>query len=126
MRHCAALLTDISPRCSITAAVILLTTCSLSAQSAPALDQLLDRMGAYLVEYEALLGSVVADERFEQSINATRLGGERLLLESEVAFIRLPGDSEWLGFRDVRKVNSKPVADRGASISDLLDRKSVV
>ena len=79
-----------------------------SAQSKPSLDQLLDRMGAYLTEYENHLSSVVADERFEQNIYA---GGDRwgALLESEVAFIRLPGGAEWLGYRDVKRKNWKAV-----------------
>ena len=77
---------------------------AISAQSKPSLEQLLDRMGAYLIEYETHLSSVVADERFEQSIFGGR-GRSIALLESEVAFYRLPGGAEWLGFRDVKRVN---------------------
>ena len=78
-------------------------------------------MSTYLIEYESQLSSLVADERFEQSILARgRLIGEHVLLESEVAFLRLPGDAEWLGFRDVKKVNSRPVSDPGPPISELL------
>ena len=121
MRRYAKLLTGISPRCSLTAAAVVLTICSISAQSTLVIDQLLDRMGAYLIEYEGQLSSLVADERFEQTIAPRgRLSGERLLLESEVAFLRLPGDAEWLGFRDVKKLNSKPIRDPGPPISELL------
>ena len=121
MRRCAALLTGISPRCSLAAAVVVLTTGSLSAQSDPPLEQLLDRMGAYLIEYETQLSSLVADERFEQSVPLRgRLSGEHVLLESEVAFLRLPGDAEWLGFRDVKKLNSRRVSDPGPPIGELL------
>ena len=78
-------------------------------------------MGAYLIQYETQVSSLVADERFEQSILARgRLSGEHVLLESEVAFLRLPGDAEWLGFRDVKKLNSRPVSDPGPPISELL------
>ncbi|MGH9218573.1 MAG: hypothetical protein ACRD1W_04695, partial [Vicinamibacterales bacterium] len=105
----------ISRPCSALVAAAFLTSSSISAQSPPTLDQLLDRMGAYLTEYESQLSSVVADERFEQNIYAlgatSRLQGATL--ESEVAFIRLPGGAEWLGFRDVRRVNAKPVKDTG-------------
>ena len=45
--------------------------------SKPSLEQLLDRMGAYLVEYETQLSSVVAEERFEQSIFAGHGGRDR-------------------------------------------------
>ncbi len=78
-------------------------------------------MSAYLIEYETQLSNLVADERFEQSILPRgRLSGERVLLQSEVAFLRLPGDAEWLGFRDVKKLNSRPVSDPGPPISELL------
>jgi hypothetical protein len=122
MLRCAALLTGISPRFSGPAAVILLTSCSLSAQSTPTLDQLLDRMGAYLIEYESQLSSVVADERFEQNVYGlgARSRTAAATLESEVAFIRLPGGAEWLGFRDVKRVNFKAVKQGGPSVSDVL------
>ena len=63
-------------------------------------------MGAYLIEYETQLSSVVAEERFDQNIYGGR-GRSSALLESEVAFYRLPGGAEWLGFRDVKRVNWK-------------------
>jgi hypothetical protein len=80
-------------------------------------------MGAYLLVYETQLSSVVADERFEQNIYT---GGDRwgALLESEVAFIRLPGGAEWLGFRDVKRKNWKPVKSSGLSISEVLTSAS--
>ena len=90
-----------------------------AAQSTPSLEQLLDRMGAYLVEYETHLSSVVADERFEQNIYSGR-GRTGALLESEVAFYRLPGGAEWLGFRDVKRVNWQPVRTSGPSIGEVL------
>ena len=103
-------------------AVALLTACGLvaahpAAQSKLSLDQLLDRMGAYLTDYESQLSSVVADEKFEQNIYS-RLTVSTTL-ESEVSFIRLPGGAEWLGFRDVKKVNGRPVASAGQSVSEL-------
>jgi hypothetical protein len=111
----------ISRPCSALFAAAFLTSSSISAQSPPTLDQLLDRMGAYLAEYESQLSSVVADERFEQNVYAgagSRAQGTTL--ESEVAFIRLPGGAEWLGFRDVKRVNFKAVKQSGPSITDVL------
>ncbi len=107
-----------------TAVVVLVTAAyviqpAISAQSKPSLEQLLDRMGAYLTEYETHLSSVVAEERFEQSIYGGR-GRSSALLESEVAFYRLPGGAEWLGFRDVKRVNWKPVRTSGPSIGEVL------
>lgn len=112
----------ISRPCSVLFAAAVLASSSTSAQSPPTLEQLLDRMGAYLIEYELQLSSVVADERFEQNIYALGAASrtQGATLESEVAFIRLPGGAEWLGFRDVKRVNFKPVKEPGPNISDVL------
>lgn len=128
MHHFGRSQTGTSRRCDLATLVAgtVLTATALSAQpvarpaggQAPTLDALLDRMGVYLVEYETQLSSVVADEKFEQNVYLRGSTGQTL--ESEVAFIRLPGGAEWLGFRDVRKVNWKPVKSGGPSISDVL------
>ena len=123
MHLCAASPKGISPRYSLAtaAAVVLLATAAPSAQPTPTLEELLRRLDAYLSEYEKQLSSVVADERFEQSLYG--LGAKSLwrsaTLESEVAFMRLPGGAEWLGFRDVKRVNWKPVK-RSTAITDVL------
>lgn len=127
----------------VTAALV--TAAESLAQPAPTVEQLLDRLGKYLLEYETQLSSVVADERFEQRVYYTRAGGaeadtrfgepggastpgqstssidqrDRTRLESEIAFIRLPG-AEWLAFRDVRKVDGRAVEASGPPISTVL------
>jgi hypothetical protein len=95
-------------------AVVLITSDRVG-QSTPTLERLLDRMGEYLLEYETQLSSVVATENFEQRVARTLK-----VLDSDIAFRRLPGGAEWLGFRDVRKVNFKPVKATGPSISEVL------
>lgn len=109
-------------RSVVLVAAFLLTSLSISGQSTPSLELLLDRMGAYLTDYESQLSSVVADERFEQNVYGLRAGSRNTAatLESEVAFLRLPGGAEWLGFRDVKKVNWKPVKSSGPSIGEVL------
>lgn len=113
------------------ASLIVVVTCAVHAVAAaqsPSLPQLLERMSAYLTQYESHLSSVVADERFEQRIVSTRayrrglpvVGEEHQRLESEVGFIRLPGGVDWLGFRDVRKINGKPVGEKKQSVADIL------
>ena len=118
---------------------VVLIAASLAAQSKPSAEQLLDLMGAYLVDYESQLSSVVADERFIQRVVYTRAytdgvpeigrmpsesdlrtNDEQRRLESEIGFIRLPGGSVWLGFRDVRRINGREVARGAQSVSDLL------
>src|SRR5688500_9989529 len=109
-------------RAGLISATLVVAASPVAAQPAPTLEQLLDRMGAYLTEYESQLSSVVADERFEQNIYALGAGSraQGTTLESEVAFIRLPGGAEWLGFREVKRVNFKAVKQSGPSISDVL------
>ena len=102
-------------RSALVVAGAVFTAAESSAQSTPTLEQLLDRMGEYLLEYETQLSSVVAEERFEQRVTRTMK-----VLESDIAFMRLPGGLEWLGFRDVRKVNFKAVNQSGPSISGVL------
>lgn len=119
MRPCAESRIRTSLLCS--AAIVALLT-SASAQSTPTLEQLLGRLDEYLTEYETQLSSVVAEERFEQQLWG--LGAKALkrsaTLESEIAFMRLPGGAEWLGFRDVKRVNWKDVTPSGTSIADVL------
>ncbi len=77
-------------------------------------------MGSYLIEYESQLSSVVAEERFDQRIMGRIATGRWTHLVSDVAFMRLPGGAEWLGFRDVRMVNGTPVRASGPTIADVL------
>ena len=100
----------------------------LRAQLAVSLEQLLERMSTYLRGYESQLSSIVADERFSQRVVYTRAykGGmpvtddERRRLDSEIGFLRLPGGAEWLGFRDVQKINGRDVNASKRSIVDAL------
>ena len=100
----------------------------LRAQPAIPLEQVLERMSAYLHQYETQLSSVVADERFDQRVVYTRayVGGlpktddERKRLESEIGFLRLPGGVDWIGFRDVRKINGRPVTQQTRRVADVL------
>jgi hypothetical protein len=86
-----------------------------------------DRLDRYLIEYEPQLSRVVANELMTQrdgaSRNAIRQTAEPTRdrrIKSEVAFIGLPGDAGWLGFRRVVNVNGKDVPDAGPSLAELL------
>lgn len=122
MRLYAAFLTGISLLFSVT------------AQSKPTLEQLLGRLDAYLLAYETQLSSVVADERFDQRVTYTRTydmgkpvtGTNQRRLDSEVGFIRLPGGLDWLGFRDVKKINGRALPGTGPSIVDMFGAASDV
>ena len=81
----------------------------------------------YLQTYEQQLSAVVAEEHYEQWIDAPagppasttgiqRRADERTStqrsLVSDFLMVRWPGDAAWFGFRDVRTVDRKPVRDR--------------
>ncbi len=88
---------------------------------------LLTQLRQYLTTYETQLGEVLAVERMTQRTGAHGIGdpvytGRRGIreLESEVAFVGLPGGAGWLGYRDVLKVDGRPARRRGPSLRQLL------
>lgn len=85
---------------------------------APTAQELRTRLSAYLAEYEPKLSELIADElMIQQNVRGSRSAGggigppEFRTIRSEVAFIALPGDVGWMGFRRVTKVGSKFVDD---------------
>lgn len=83
------------------------------------------RLHVYLSAYERDLSTVIAEERFTQWPHRTQLGSGRdrtrpHRLLSDVAFVPLPGDAGWLGYRDVRTVNDKAVKRSGLPLEELL------
>ncbi len=92
----------------------------------------LSRLGAYVDAWERELGSVVADETYEQTVVRTLRSGsvrgasgpprEARLLTSEFTLIHFDeGVSEWIGFRDVKLVDGKPVAVPGPTLNELMN-----
>jgi len=87
-----------------------------------------DRLDKYLLEYEPQLSALVADERMTQRDGPNRLTTNRQTAEptkdreiiSEVAFVALPGNVGWLGFRHVLTVNTKKVAEQSATLASVL------
>lgn len=95
------------------------------APSTPALDDVLVRMRAYLTEYVRHLPAVIATEQYQQRAGS----GVRALrrqLESDYGFIQVPGDLEWLGFRQVLAVDGKPVPDSAHRLAQLFARPSAL
>src|SRR6478735_10336939 len=95
---------------------------------APTIDPVLARMDAYLAAYEPKLSELIADETMTQQMSAAALSlfrkhrpgipnERRRELVSEVAFIALPENAGWLGFRHVKSVNRKPIADGDQSLA---------
>jgi hypothetical protein len=120
------------------AVAVILAHASLAAllaqDATPSVEEILDRMGAYLEAYESQLTAITADERYEQqhqrlAMRSTSMGrgleAPRVRqLESEVAFVRLPGSGEWAGFRDVRRVDRRRIGGAGTRLTELMAQGS--
>jgi hypothetical protein len=119
------------------AAFLLVAAASLPlhAQVSPDVEALVDRLGRYLVDYETQLSTVVAEERYRQSEVQLRPGAPRetgsntifrtRALESEVAFLRLPGNAEWFGVRHVRRVDGRRVAGETENLWKIVTSRDV-
>jgi hypothetical protein len=86
---------------------------------------LVDRASAYVATFEKNFGSVVAEERYEQSVRrapgatTTVRGGSvpmETVLRSDFLLVQVAGEG-WLPFRDVFERDGKPVRDREARLA---------
>lgn len=108
---------------------------ALAAQSALTLADVLERLDTYLADYSAQLSRTVASEHYRQTSESRpqrglELSGRGLLdtssyyfealLESEFGIVKVPDYQGWLGFRDVLKVNGRPVQDHESRLQELL------
>jgi hypothetical protein len=100
----------------LTAAVASAVLVALQSESA---DVIRDRLDRYLIAYEPQLSALVADEEMSQRARESRWITNRRM-HSEVAFVALPGNAGWLGFRRVVKVNGRAISDRGVPLAQLL------
>jgi hypothetical protein len=109
-------------------AACVLSVGSMFAQERDDLYVLVDRLGKYLLAYESQLSTLVADELYDQEEVETGTGRasvdlmRRRRLQSDVAFLRLPGGSVWFGVRDVRTVDGKAVRTNTVRLQELLKR----
>ena len=73
------------------------------------LGAVLEKLDSFLEKYESELSAVVADEELIQETDG-RLGRRMTRrLHSEIAFVRLPAGLEWMGFRNVQRLDGKPL-----------------
>lgn len=94
------------------------------AQPTVSFDVVLDRFHAYLSRYAQQYSATIADERYTQTYV---LSDYRVLdqpfqrqLESEFAILRSPDTHEWLGFRDVRRVDGQNVRSAPGRLAHML------
>ena len=106
--------------CATGVLLLVLATRALLAQDVT-LAVVLDRLHQYLRDYAELLPATIAIERYNQRVGPR----ERVELESEFGIVRLPNNPQWLGFRDVRKVNGKAVESRDERLAVLFENLTV-
>lgn len=99
--------------------VFVCATVAARGQEPLDLDVILDRLATYLQSYEAELGAVVADEHYVQE-ERRRSPARTRRTDAEVLFLRLPGQAEWFGVRDIKKVDGKVVKGAGVTLTELL------
>jgi hypothetical protein len=112
---------------------VLVTAISLTIASSPraqvSLDELLAKAGAYVESFQRSFGSVVAEERYEQTLRrapgATTSSVQRgasgptdTVLVSDFLLVQVPGEG-WLPFRDVFERDGKQVRDRQERLATL-------
>jgi hypothetical protein len=97
-----------------------------SAQTAT-LDAVLERAGAYVVQFQRQLSGVVAEEHYVQGVRypvGTSSRVNELLprhreLKSDLLMVKPVGVDRWMQFRDVFEVDGKPVHDRNERLMQL-------
>jgi hypothetical protein len=110
--------------------VALLCTASVgAAQSPPPVDVLVDRLGAYLLDYETKVFELAAEEEYDQWIKRrSGYGGatvQKRKLKSTFFLVRLPNGQAWYGFRDVTSVDGRAVVAPTRSMAELLGERTV-
>ena len=113
--------------CLLAAAVVAsLPATPVSAQDGIGLDDVVGRAAAYVAAYVDDLSNVVMEEDYRQTWQ--RYGRRvRRRLVSELLLIRVGGDGQWVGFRDVVEVNGRELENRGSRLVSLFvdDRTSI-
>ncbi len=100
--------------------LLVLATRTLLAQDVT-LAVVLGRLHQYLRDYAELLPATIAIERYTQRVGSL----ERVELESEFGIVRVPNNPQWLGFRDVMRVNGKAVDSRDQRLAALFENLTV-
>jgi len=93
----------------------------------PALEAVLARAGAYVVEFQRQLSGVVAEEEYVQDVRYPLGGGTRYnpllarhrALKSDLLLVKPVGGDRWIQFRDVFDVDGKTVQDRSERLMRL-------
>jgi hypothetical protein len=118
-----------SAQAALTALIITLGLVRIGAAQQPAaLDVVLARLGAYLLDYETKVFELVAEERYKQWVKRrSGYGGDTILrrnLRSTYFLVRLPDGHAWFGFRDVVHVDGRDVTREGRPMAQVLSERT--
>ena len=108
----------------VAACVLAAASGVLQAQSE--VGAIIDRASAYVEEFQRRFGSMVTEERYEQSVqDAITLGSsrarpqwDRVTLVSDFLLVQVPGEG-WTPFRDVFERNGTKLRDREERLAQL-------
>ena len=75
----------------------------------------LQRFRDYLTTYSQQYAATIAVEHYKQVYGRTERS-----IQSEFAIIRVPGTEQWLGFRDVVRVDNVAMPNRGGRLAAIL------
>lgn len=111
------------PRHAIACLCAVLLSSPLHAQSD--VGAIIDRAAAYVEQFQRRFGTMVTEERYEQSVQeAITLGArarpqmERVVLVSDFLLVQVPGEG-WMPFRDVFERNGQKLRDREERLANL-------
>jgi hypothetical protein len=105
-------------------AVCCATTAARGQQAVePTIDEVVQRLGAYVASYGEQASLIVAVERYTQYAT-TEDGTRPRQLEAEFALVKTAGPVGWTGFRDVVKVDGDEVRDRSDRLQRVLSDPS--
>ncbi len=99
------------------------------AQPLPSVETVVDRLGAYLLDYETKVFELAAEEQYEQWIKRrSGYGGatvQKRRLRSTYFLVRLPDGQAWYGFRDVSSVDGRAVSAPSRPMEQLLGERTL-
>jgi hypothetical protein len=102
-----------------------LAVVTLRAQASPALPEVLAKLNAYLKAYGQQYSASIATEHYTQISGFTNDPlHKETILDSDFGIVHVPGDAQWLGFRDVYRVDGKAVQDRNDRLARLFSDAS--
>jgi hypothetical protein len=109
--------------------IALVCTTGVGAAQSPPVEVLVDRLGAYLLDYETKVFELAADEEYDQWIKRrSGYGGatvQKRKLKSTYFLVRLPDGQAWYGFRDVTSVDGRAVSAPAQPMAQLLGERTI-